>query len=443
MKKDSDSISCRSRWLIAVSALGQYAMLTSQSWKIIVKPENFPNAVEVWFLWIMMPLHFLPYPLRALRIHLKYHLALTDVDNDVIKLLQERQQEREKQKILQEEQNRNREDDERNESSSQLNESLIDIDDTIYNTNSAHHQNTDPRDLANLQRGKKIFDFLRAHPRLMSDEAFLCYNFAIMFIFLCIAIYRQLHYPENNIHERGGGVTNNSYKTMIVILTCAEIFVWYSVYKLRVIHDKLQVNTELIIIAILWLVFLIPYIVTGWISIDTVGIISKRIPPIFNICLCYCSFLVSFGMPVHMAVVKPTQSVKVDLKNVDEMLDDEEASQLLLEYSFKKLCPQNVLFLIEIRKYMSIKDSAQFPREFERIRKTYIENNTQYHINISGKMVDTILNMDSSQASSASFQLPYKEVQRLVISDIIPYFFETPEYREFQRRRRAQYAPVD
>ena len=73
--KDSVYIKNRAPWLIFSSAFGQYLMMTAQTWKIALLPENFPNIVDHWFLWFMMPLHFLPYPIRTLRFLLVFLLA--------------------------------------------------------------------------------------------------------------------------------------------------------------------------------------------------------------------------------------------------------------------------------------------------------------------------------------------------------------------------------
>ena len=70
----------RNSVLLIFSAFGQYLMMTSLTLKIIIKPENFENIIDHWFIWFMVPLHFLPYPVRSIRFNCMYLISLDDQD---------------------------------------------------------------------------------------------------------------------------------------------------------------------------------------------------------------------------------------------------------------------------------------------------------------------------------------------------------------------------
>ena len=425
--RSSSSIANRCPWLIFLSALGQYAMLTSQTWKIIIRPEHFPNIVDHWFLWIMMPLHFVSYPIRAVRIHIKYNLAITDISNDTLKALQEKQQKRKQEK--------HQTQPEESEKSAELSGSLIADDEQPL---TPKHSTSQP-DLPHSSN--KFLDFIRKHPKLQTDKAFVLYALLVMLVPFCLGLVRQFTEPENGIHERGYGTTRTSFISMIVLLTVAEIFLWWTVWKLKDIHDDLQVNTELIAIGSLWLVFLIPFIATGWISLYT-NYIPRRVPPIFNILLCYFSFLLSFGMPVHLACITPEKPRSIDIfKSIDNVLENEEATQLILEHSFALLCPEIILFLIDMKDYLETTDPDELQIKHDKIIKKYIENDAQYHVNVDGRYITEVLN-STSRASSTSFQKVYNDARRVAQNEIIPKFLQTPEAAAFSVRYMAKYAPM-
>ncbi|EAY16409.1 hypothetical protein TVAG_360180 [Trichomonas vaginalis G3] len=50
-------------------------------WQIILGPENFPNLFTHINLWVFLPLHIIPYPLRAFQFIINYHLAQLDEDS--------------------------------------------------------------------------------------------------------------------------------------------------------------------------------------------------------------------------------------------------------------------------------------------------------------------------------------------------------------------------
>lgn len=47
-------------------------MMTSLTFRILVTPEKFPNFVSHWYIWLFLPCHMIPYPIRSLRFIIRY-----------------------------------------------------------------------------------------------------------------------------------------------------------------------------------------------------------------------------------------------------------------------------------------------------------------------------------------------------------------------------------
>jgi hypothetical protein len=375
--RDNFVIKSRAPWLIFCSALGQWLMTTSQTWKIVVLPKNFPNFIDHWFIWFMMPLHFLPYPIRALRFLIVYHLAKTkSIDED------------------------------------SENEEVV-------------------------EKSFCSLNLFRKHQFLTTDKAFIIFNWLIMAVFIGIALVRQFTVEQNKVGLFGGGTTSYTYISITALLIIVEIFLWLTIYYLKDIHDELMVNKELIAIGILWLVGIIPYIIFGWISLDNDNI-SKRIAPIINILVCIISFLISFGMPVHLAVIKPKQiSFGTEiLDKIDNLLEDKEASRLIYEYMEKRLCTENYMFVRAVQRYMKITDPDQLQREYDAIVSEYIRSDSASRVNIPDSQVKSILN-STEKPHAQSFNAPYNEVRKIMQQNVLPDFKTTKPALEYARKLAA------
>lgn len=74
-------IKSRSKWLNLFSAIGGYGSIIIACFQVIIGPRNFPNIFTHIYLWVFLPMHIFPYPLRAFQFILKYNVALVDEDS--------------------------------------------------------------------------------------------------------------------------------------------------------------------------------------------------------------------------------------------------------------------------------------------------------------------------------------------------------------------------
>lgn len=424
--KYRNSIYIRNRdpMLILCSALGQYAMMTSLTWKIVLLPENFPNMVDLWFLWLFIPLHFLPYPVRSLRFiiqhaYKKYQLKKLKSNGTVLK---------------------------------------------------------DP-----------FLEFLQKHPFLRQNKAYFILNWILMAVAIIWGIYRNIKYPINHPGKYGGENTKTYYISCTVLLILASIFLWLAVYFQQKTGEELYVTPELITIGILWLIFISLYIIFAWSKIG-----SFRFAPIFHleIVLCISSFLISFGMPVQLAVVltkyhredyKPKSSeetknennletIKTDsildndenqfkekpkyvpLQNeekknyideniytrynkVENIMEDEEASELLLSFSQKRMCEETILFIKDINIYKNCQ-GEELTNKFHQMVESYITDDSPFHLNILGSKLKAIEN--ETDPNTDTFEPIMSEVWRLIKTEIFPNFRKSPDLKKFIEKKSQE-----
>lgn len=358
-------------------------MIVSLTFKIIVTPERFPNIIDHWYLWLLMPMHFCPYPIRAANFILTYYIAKT------------------------------RTDDEDNEE-------------------------------ANKNKLKGFLNWLAKHPKYISHTAFLIYSWIIQGIAIIIGIVRNIMIKDNQPGNYGSGVQKLSYIIFLVIVVVVSIFLWICVLKLRSINDTLRINSELIFIGVMWIVLFLPFIGTGYLGLTRpkFAIVS----PIFCIILCVVSFLVSFGMPVHMAIVQPP-NIKLGTKILDQLeyiLQDEKASQLLKDYLERQCCVDNYYFLKRVRDYQQITNPEELQDRYQKIMDTFINPDSVSHINISDAMTKRLLNqMSEGKPSSHSFNEPYQEIHRITEQNIAFGFKDQAEVKAYARELNAKSLAYD
>lgn len=200
--QQSAYIKCRFPWLTFCSAIGQYCMMTSLTWKIIVLPQNFMNFFDHWFIWLFIPLHLLPYPIRSLRFILKYQLQMYE---------------------------------------------------TKYKNEQDKH-----RFLKWCHDDK--------HVKFTTDKAFFIYNWIIMAIAIIIGVCRAVLIEENHWGHYSVKNSGLYYASCAAMLVIASIVLWLAVHFLRKTDEKLFITHELTAIGIFWDVFITLYLLFSYID---------------------------------------------------------------------------------------------------------------------------------------------------------------------------------
>lgn len=409
--KNKTSIYIRNRdpWLIFSSALGQYCMMTTLTWEIILLPENFPTMVDLYFLWVFIPLHFLPYPVRSMRFIIQY----------------------------------------------------------AYNKYQYKQMRKNDQEAKN-----KFLDFLQKHPIFRQDKTYLILNWVLMAIAIIWGITRNVKYPENHPGHRGLDHSRTYYVSCTVLLIVASVLVWIAVHFLLKTGEDLYVTPELIAIGLLWLIFISLYIVFGWAEIGSfrIGPIFIIILCISSFCI---SFGMPIQMAVAIKkyeykeedeeeeeshpkenkdttksesildndenafnsqkkeIEKPTiknenkeeifdnKEIVKKYKSLQGVIDDKDSYELLRQFCEKKMCPEFLYFLKDVSIYKNSSDE-ELPAKFKELKENYVKDDARFHINIQVAVLRKIENTE--QPDRKTFEDMIKKVNYMIMTEIFPPF---------------------
>lgn len=298
-------IKCRDPWLIFCSAIGQYLMMTLQSLKIFLLPENYPNMLNVWFIWLCIPLHLLPYPVRSLRFILQHA----------------------------------------------LNEYVFDL--------------TKPED-KRTKKKNKFLDKLKDNPKILSDKTFFILNWVLMAIAIIWGIYRNVHYESNHPGHNGEKNSRLYYISCIALLVVASVLLWVAVHFLRKTDEELFITPELTTIGALWLVFISLYIFFGWSDIGTFRT-PPIFLIILCISSFLVSFGMPIQLSIVIRGEKSFGDKKYD--SLEEVLNNKETYDLLVQFCKKKYCLEFILFYEDVSNYRQLEPDKLEEKYNEMVNK--------------------------------------------------------------------------
>ena len=385
--KNRNSFYIRSRapWLIFCSGIGQYLMITSLTFKILLTPPNFPNIVDHWFIWLMIPLHLLPYPVRSLRFIIFYNVSKIQ------------------QKI------------------------------------GINQQKENEQELTCVQ---KFWEWFRNHPKFLTDRAFFIFNWCLMAIPIIFGIVRNIIEESNHPGHYGAPNSTLFFAWCTCLLVVVSIFLWLAYYYIRKVNDGLYYNFEIKAIGIIWVIFIGLYIILGWTRVK-----PSEIQSIMGIILCVLSFLVSFGFPVQLAVVKPPDvSFNNGLDNLEAIMepkneDFKRGKKLFKDFLTKRACLEGFLFYDYVRKFQVEPDQAKRTSMFKLIKQNFIEDDAISHINIQGAILKEILKIPEATIGNEALNEAFEKNKYLLQTDQFPPFKNSPEARklagEIKRKNEA------
>jgi hypothetical protein len=162
------------------------------------------------------------------------------------------------------------------------------------------------------------------------------------------------------------------------------------------------------------------------------------VPSIIIILLCVGSFLVSFGMPLHLALVKPPEGdlgVEV-LDNLDKLMKDAPASELFLQFLKKRACDEVFHFYLEVEKYKEIDpgDAEKMREEFKRICDNYIGDTAPRQVNIPDFMVKDIRKIGPNDIRTDVFNAAWEENRKVMRTDQFPGFKNSPAAKAYAKK---------
>lgn len=406
--KNRQSIYIRNRdpWLIFCSAIGQYLMMFSLTYKIVVLREHFPNMLDHWFLWGFIPLHFLPYPVRSMRF------------------------------IIQ----------------------------SAYNR--YQYKRLKDKD----EKANPFFDFLQKHPSLRQDMAYFILNWILMAIAIAWGLYRNIALPINHPGEYGFINTKTYYISCIALLVVASFFLWLAVYFLRKTGEELYVTVELITIGILWLIFISLYVAFSWKDIGTfrTASILLIVLCISSFCVSFGMPVqlavvvkkyayseenlqsvdrtrseVNFAQSIlnndeneFNSQQKKTQDIPIDYegivknkyKRLENIMNDPVCYDLLVEFCQNKMCIEYILFYKDVSEYKKLKDDELSPK-FEEIKEKYVKDDAPFHINIMVSVLREVEN--TTEPNKKTFDKMVSKVDYLVKVEVFPPFKQSPAMQKF------------
>ena len=352
-------------------------MISSQSWKIIVHPAHFLNFIDLWFLWFMIPLHFIPYPVRSLQFIIKYHIGKAYADKE------------------------------------------------------------EAEDDGKTGGYSEKWINLSNHRRFLTDKAFFFYSLFIIAIFVIWGLARLFMYDENKPGHYGSGIGQTSYIISGVLIAIVSIFLWVCYYFLRNVHDEIAINSELLTIGITWIICVPLFIGFGIGNLKNPAI-PPEISPIFDIILCIISFIASFAMPVSLANYKnPNFKLTIpQFRNVDAIIADPVAYKLLRQYMQKNACIENLLFLRDAKKYKTLIDPETIDKTAHDLYDKYIPLHAPLEINISSRNKENIKKkLDDCRVNL--FDGAIREIKKVINTDQLPNFMQSSEMMQYVKQLKV------
>lgn len=357
--KQSFYIKSRCPLLIFCSAIGQYLMMTSLTFRILVTPEKFPNFVSHWYIWLFIPLHMIPYPIRSVRFIIRYKV------------------------------NKNPE------------------------------MTDEERRHASLS--KKFWDWFRRHPKFLTDTAFLIENWILVAIAFIVGIILYVKDPKSHPGNYGQKYAYSFYVWCVILLVFFSTFHWITFYYISKFHDKLYFNVELAIVGVVWLVFMSLYIILGWAKVNPPEI-QPIMGIILCVGVFLASFGFPIQLSVTKQSETDTGTIMRHLEDVMEPHEHDEmmkkAKKLFKEFCEKRQCIEGYFFYDAVLKFRKEGDPHERKKLFRQIKERFIMKDAIWHINILGTKLNNILNMNEENISNEALNDAFDDNKRLLETDI-------------------------
>lgn len=380
--KQSFYIKSRCPWLIFCSAIGQYLMMTSLTFRILVTPAKFPNFVSHWYIWLFIPCHMIPYPIRSLRFIIRYKVNKTP--------------------------------------------------------------ELTPEERRRATCSERFWDWFRRHPKFLTDTAFLICNWIFVAIAFIVGIALYIKDPTSHPGHYGQRYSYSFFVWCLILLILFSIFHWITFYYISKFHDKLYFNVELAIVGVVWIIFMTLYIVLGWIRANPPEI-QPIMGIILCVAVFLASFGFPIQLSVTQPSETTTGTIFRHLEDVMEPKEHDEtmktAKKLFRDFCEKRQCVEGYFFYDAVLKFRKEGDPYERTKLFRQIKERFIMKDAIWHINVLGSKLNEILQMNEENISNEALNDAFNDNKRLLETDIFTKFKCTKPAKdlvnEFYRKKNV------
>lgn len=358
--KNSFYIKSRCPWLIFCSAIGQYLMMTSLTFRILVTPAKFPNFVSHWYIWLFIPCHMIPYPIRSLRFIIRYNV------NKIPELTEEQHR--------------------------------------------------------HAKCSIRFWDWFRRHPKYLTDTAFLIYNWILVAIAFIVGIALYIKDPTSHPGNYGQHYSYSFFVWCLILLICFSVFHWITLYYISQFHDKLYFTIELAIVGVVWIIFMTLYIIFGWIRL-TPAEIQPIMGILLCVGVFLASFGFPIQLSVTKPL-EPTNTDKIfrHLEDVMEPNEHDDimknAKKKFRDFCEKRQCLEGFLFYDAVLRFRKEGDPVERTKLFRTIKERFIMKDAIWHINVLGSILNDILQVNENSINNEVLNDAFNENKKLLETDI-------------------------
>lgn len=125
---------------------------------------------------------------------------------------------------------------------------------------------------------------------------------------------------------------------------------------------------------------------------------------------------------------------KKDYKDIQKVMNDQKAYQLLVDFCEKKMCLEFILFYKDVDAYKRLKGDDMYDKYVE-IKEKYVLENAPFHINVLGSVLKKVEN-PTGPVGLDVFNEMISKVNYMINVEIFPSFKNSPAFKEFMRNNR-------
>jgi len=332
-RRDRYPIKQRQPFLLTISAIGGYWIMTSYCWEIFVLSENFPCVLSHWLVWIAYPCYFLPYPLRAFRLIFIFKLNWFQY----------------KQGLLEEKSN----------------------------------------DAQPTTTTREASFFSRFRWYMLHMEWVLGIVIAFTFI---VGIIRQFAIKENLPPNTGCQNSVLFFISSLVFFLIFEIALITAIWFLRGVRDEFNISNELKTVGLTWTIALITYLIINLVAtIQSEGFVWWSV--YFVLLWTIVSHITSIGWPVYRTFYETPTVEWLDVEAVstcEKLLQNDLCLRYFKEFLVVDFSVENLIFWLDVRAFKKIENNQTMLERAIEIYDKFFLKDSPFQLNLDDVVVAPI-----------------------------------------------------